>query len=68
MGAQHRGFGVFRFELLHNPRPEQARGAQLGRFHKKVHANGEKETQPSGEFVHIHAPLNRGADVFAPIG
>ena len=67
MGAQHRRLGVLRFELLHHPRPEQTRGAQLGGLHEEVHADGEKERQTRREAVDVHARSDGGTHVFAPV-
>ena len=68
MGAQHQRGGFLRLELLHDARPEQARGAQLGGFHEEIHADGEEEGQPAGEIIDIEALGDRGADIFAAVG
>ena len=68
MGAQHQGFRFFRPKLGHHLVPQQPGGAQFGNLHEKVHADGEKERQPGGETVHIHAACDGGADIFAAVG
>ena len=67
MGPQHGGFRVLGLKFRHDAMPEQAGGAQLGRLHEKVHADGKEERQSPGKLVHVHAPLNRGADIFPTV-
>ncbi len=68
MGAQHFRAGIFGVKLVHDPRPEQACGAQLGDFHEEIHANGKEKAETAREFVDIHAARNRSAHIFAAIG
>ena len=68
MGAQHQAACLLRLKLLHDARPQHPRRPQLRRFHKEIHANGEKERQAACEIIHIHAPRNRRAHIFPPIG
>ena len=60
--------GFFGAELLHDPVPEQARGAELGRLHEEVHADGEEEARPAGELVDVQARGDRRPDIFAAVG
>ena len=68
MGAQHLGFLFLCAEFCHDPMPEQARGAQLGRLHKEIHTDGEEEREARRKTVHIHSRRNRRAHILAPIG
>src|SRR5437667_164324 len=43
MRAQHQRLWFFRAEILHDLRPQGARGSQLRDFHEEIHANAEKE-------------------------
>ena len=45
--------GVLRIKLLHQLRPQHARGAKLRHFHEKIHADAEEERQPRREAVDV---------------
>ena len=50
MGAQHQRARILRRELpLHQLRPQEARGAQLGDLHEEIHADAEEERQARRE-------------------
>ena len=68
MGAQHQRTRLLRLKLGHDARPEKARGAQLGRFHEEIHADGEEEGEPPGKLIDIQALCERCAHIFAAIG
>ena len=63
------GFGVLRFEALaHDPRPQAARGAELGDFFEQVVVRVEEERQLRGEIVHAQACVNGGLHVGDAVG
>ena len=66
--AQHLRLRALRVEAVDDPRPQQARGAQLGHFHVEVHADAEEERQPRREFVDLQTRGDRGAHVFLAVG
>ena len=68
MGAQHHRLGILRVELLHDPPPQQARGAHLGDLEIEVHAHRPEERQATGELVHVHAAGDAGAHVLEAVG
>ena len=68
MGAQRQALVGFCAELFHEPRPQQARGAQLGHLHEEVHADGEEEGQARREVVDIEPGGDAGADIFHAVG
>ena len=59
---------VLRLELLHQPRPQQPRGAQFGDLHEEIHADAEEERQARRELVDLEAARQGGADIFEPVG
>ena len=67
MRAQHQRVRLLRAEFVHDLRPQQARGAQLGHFHEEVHADAEEERQARRERVHRQSLRHRGADIFHAI-
>ncbi|MNV32779.1 hypothetical protein D3C71_1241250 [compost metagenome] len=68
MGSKHQRGCLLRFELFHDPRPKQARGTKLCRFHEEIHADGEKEGQASGEIIDIQPLGECRPHIFATIG
>ena len=68
MRAQHQRLGILRRELLHDPPPQHARGAQLRDLEVEVHPDREEERQAPGEFVDVHAASQRRAHVFLAVG
>ena len=68
MRAQRQRARVLRIELLHQLRPEQARGAQLRHLHEEVHADRPEERQARREAVDVEAGLDAGAHVFDAVG
>ncbi|MND63379.1 hypothetical protein D3C80_546870 [compost metagenome] len=67
MGSKHQRGCLLRFELFHDPRPKQARGTKLCRFHEEIHADGEKEGQASGEIIDIQPLGECRPHIFAAI-
>ena len=67
MSAQRQAGRVLRRELLHKPRPQQARGAQFGNLHEEIHADAKKERQARREFVDVQPARQRRAHVFEPV-
>ena len=57
-----------RIELLHQLRPQHARGAQLRDLHEKIHADAEEERQPRREAVDREVCRDPGADIFDAVG
>ncbi len=53
MGAQGEALVAFRAKILHQPRPQQTRGAQFGHFHEEIHADGEEEGEAGGEDIDV---------------
>ena len=68
MRAQRERARIVRRELLHQLRPEQARGPHLGDFHEEVHADRPEERQPRREFVDRDAGGHAGAHIFDAVG
>jgi hypothetical protein len=68
MGAQRQRTRVMRVELLHQLRPQHARGAQLRHFHEEVHADAEEERQPRREAVDREIGGKAGAHIFDAVG
>ncbi len=68
VGAQHRGLGVVRLELVHELGPQQAGGTELRHLHEEVHADAEEEAEPAGELVDVEALGQCGLHVFDPVG
>ena len=56
MRAQRQARRVLRRELLHQLRPQQPRGAQLGDLHEEIHADAEEEREPRREIVDRRGP------------
>ena len=67
MSAQHQALRHLRAEFTHDTMPNDTRGAQFGRFHKKIHADGKKERQARRKCVNIHTPRDGRTHIFAPI-
>ena len=55
--AQRQRARILRLELLHQLRPEQARGAQLRHLHEEVHADRPEERQARREAVDVEPGL-----------
>ena len=68
MRAQRQRALVLRVELLHQLRPQHARGAQLGHLHEEVHADAEEERQSRRETVDRKIGREPGADIFDAVG
>ncbi len=69
VGAQHQALRLLRLEvLLHQRRPEVARGAQLGDLHEEVHADAEEEREARREGVDVEARGEGGAHIFQAVG
>ena len=68
MRAQRERARVLRALLLHQLRPEQARGAQLRDLHEEVHADRPEEREPRRKTVDVEPGLLPGADVFDAVG
>ena len=68
MGAQHQALRVLGIEALHDPAPQQARGAHLGDLEIEVHPDGPEKTQPPGKAVDVQTLGQRGLDVFLAVG
>ena len=68
MRAQHQRLRVLGVELLHDPAPQEARGAHLGDLQIEVHAHGPEETESPGKRIHIHALGDGGLHVLLAIG
>ena len=49
--------GFFGSNCAHDPRPEQARRAQLRDLHEEVHADAEEEREAAGERVDVEAAV-----------
>ena len=56
---------VLRIELLHQLRPQHARGAQLRHLHEKIHADAEEERQPRREAVDRRGSAARPARTYS---
>ena len=59
---------VLRIELLHQLRPQHARGAQLRHLHEIIHADAEEERQPRREAIDGEVGAEAGADIFDAVG
>src|SRR5206468_570031 len=59
---------VLRIEWLQQLRPEQPRGAHLGDFHEKIHADRPEERQPRREAVDVEAGGETRAQIFDAVG
>ena len=68
MRAQGHALLGLRPEILHQPRPEQARGAQLRDLHEEIHADGEEEGKTRREGVDVEAGRDAGAHIFNAVG
>ena len=68
MGAQRQRAGVARIELLHQLRPERARGAQLRHLHEEVHADAEEKRKPRREAVDVERSGEPRAHIFDAVG
>ncbi len=68
MGAQRQRARVFRMELRQELGPQEPRGAHLGDFHEKIHADRPEERQPRCEAIDIEACGQAGAQIFDAIG
>ena len=66
--AEHERRRLLRAELLDRPRPQQARGAQLGHLHEEVHADPEEEGQARRELVDVETAFDGRACVLDPVG
>src|SRR3546814_2135714 len=55
-------------DLGHRAVPQNARRAQLRRFHEEVHADREKEGQPPGELVDVEARGDAIFHIFDAVG
>ena len=68
MGAQHQGFLIAGLkQLFHPARPQGTCRPQLGRFHKEIHANTEKEGQARGKIIHCQPSIPCGFYIFQPV-
>ena len=65
MGAQRQRARVLGIERLHQLRPQQARGAQLGDLHEEVHADRPEERQPRREAGRWSSPAARPARTYS---
>ena len=68
MRAQRHALLGLGAEILHQPRPEQARGAQLRDLHEEIHADGEEEGETRREGVDVEAGRDAGAHIFDAVG
>ncbi len=68
MRAQRQRAFVLRVELLHQLRPQHARGAQLRHLHEEIHADAEEERQPRRKAVDLEVRGHAGADIFDAVG
>src|SRR5947209_8893725 len=68
MRAQRQRLLRFRIEILDELRPDETRGAHLGDFHEKIHADRPEERQPRRELIDGEPRLQSGAEIFDAIG
>ena len=66
--AQRQRLGVLRAGLLHQLRPQQPPGPELGDLHEEVHADAPEERQARRERVDVHARGLAGLEVLHAVG
>ena len=68
MGAQGQALFGFGIELLHQPRPQEPCGAQLGDLHEEVHPHRPEEGQARRELIDGEPRRDASANIFDAIG